>query len=232
MGATLASGMEADAAIMYNPDPNRSVQILNTIVGSTYFVQSNTIGIDIDGVNGDDFRLIAELSQSQFTSNTAVTSFAFVAKARFRGILGVNRIQSIGPTGHIARLNYGDAINGARDFAFGDGSFAEATSFLASNGEGGDNFTENWANGQTGFIGLHILYVSDVHYGWARIELIITSVTGGQGDVSFRVIDLAYESDANTGLTAGAIPEPSSLGMLAMGATGLYALRRRRKDEE
>jgi hypothetical protein len=38
--------------------------------------------------------------------------------------------------------------------------------------------------------------------------------------------DFAYE-DSGAGILAGAIPEPSSLGLLALGATGLLARRRR-----
>lgn len=56
-------------------------------------------------------------------------------------------------------------------------------------------------------------------YGWAQISF----TAGGPGSV----VSFAYE---NTGapIAAGAVPEPSSLSMLALGALGLTQMRRRR----
>jgi hypothetical protein len=42
------------------------------------------------------------------------------------------------------------------------------------------------------------------------------------------LVDYAFESDAGVGIAAGAgIPEPTSLGLLAVGAAGLVARRRK-----
>ena len=56
-------------------------------------------------------------------------------------------------------------------------------------------------------------------FGWARISI----AAAGNGNI----VDWAYE---NTGasITAGAVPEPSSLGLLAAGTAGLAQWRRRR----
>lgn len=59
------------------------------------------------------------------------------------------------------------------------------------------------------------------NFGWMRM----TTNTGGGGTV----IDWAYESTPGVAIAAGAIPEPSSLACLAMGALGLASLRRRQK---
>jgi hypothetical protein len=58
------------------------------------------------------------------------------------------------------------------------------------------------------------------NYGWMRL----TTQAGGGGSV----VDWAYESTPGTGIAAGAVPEPSALSCLALGAFGLSTLRRRK----
>ena len=58
------------------------------------------------------------------------------------------------------------------------------------------------------------------NYGWFRLE--VNTTTGG------KIVDWAYESTPGASISAGAVPEPSALGFLAMGAAGLTGLRRRR----
>ncbi|RYD37805.1 MAG: PEP-CTERM sorting domain-containing protein [Verrucomicrobiaceae bacterium] len=58
-----------------------------------------------------------------------------------------------------------------------------------------------------------------VMYGWAELEL----TAGAPGNL----VSFAYENNGEP-IAAGAIPEPSSLGLLALGSLGLSQLRRRR----
>lgn len=63
---------------------------------------------------------------------------------------------------------------------------------------------------------------TDKHYGWVRAT----------GDASGAVLTLnewGYESDVNTAIEAGAVPEPSSLALLALGACAMGSYRRRQK---
>lgn len=60
------------------------------------------------------------------------------------------------------------------------------------------------------------------NYGWFRMTTGTAAAGGGT------VVDWAYESVPETGIIAGAVPEPSSLACLALGAVGLSTLRRRK----
>ena len=64
----------------------------------------------------------------------------------------------------------------------------------------------------------------DVRYGWARVD--VTSAGNGTATL----YSFAYQGVANTPIVAGAIPEPTSLALLAAGGGGLALLRRRRRD--
>lgn len=79
-----------------------------------------------------------------------------------------------------------------------------------------------WDNDSTAFAGFRFLNASGVHYGWvrARIEETSNQIT---------IFDYAYESLADTRITAGAVPEPATLGLVLLAAGAAATLRRARR---
>lgn len=84
----------------------------------------------------------------------------------------------------------------------------------------------------TNFVGFRFLNESDglTHFGWASLLVGATLNTAGRS-----VGEIWYESQANTGILVGdtgaaATPEPSSAALLAVGAAGLLAIRRRQQS--
>lgn len=85
----------------------------------------------------------------------------------------------------------------------------------------GNNPNSQFDSVTDAYIGLSFPINAVNHYGWIRVD--VDNAAG-----TFLIKDWAYESVPGAGITAGAIPEPSTLGLLAAGALGVSALRRRK----
>ena len=71
------------------------------------------------------------------------------------------------------------------------------------------------------FLGLRFIIGGHTNYGWVEIAEV-------PDDVSFVTIaGYAYETAPDTEILAGLVPEPNALGLLALGAAGVTAMRRR-----
>jgi hypothetical protein len=82
-----------------------------------------------------------------------------------------------------------------------------------------------WVGATNAFLGMTVNVGQDFHFGWVRLSV----------DENLGIVfqDLAIESEPNVSIAAGAgaVPEPGSLGLLALGAAGLAAWRKRRGVE-
>lgn len=127
----------------------------------------------------------------------------------------------------------GSNAQNARNFLSGVGISAGAGT-LASNARivaarfSGSDFG-SFQSGKYGFVGFADQVSPGVtNYGWLKVDFI------KQGDVPhiLEVLAWGFETTANQAIAAGATPEPGTmaLGILAAGAAGVVALRRRRKQ--
>lgn len=113
--------------------------------------------------------------------------------------------------GYASALQNGDLI---------DASTTAGGPFQASMAYGGNNPSAEFNNVDGAFIGLEFPINATSHFGWVRV-----SIDNAAG--TFVINDWAYNDVPGEGLRAGQIPEPGTLGLLAAGAAGLAAMRRR-----
>ena len=208
-GAALAMAPTADATVIYS--------------GSSGFTNipinwSSYLYIDVDGMAaGSSSFPGADLSFSHWASSTTSTSTSY--RALYLGFNGQNASMVQGASG-IARLGSGIPVNPAAVFA----SASYLAGYFHSMTTGGSSTTSygSWASGGTGFVGFRFENNGNTYYGWARLDI-------DSGDLDGEVVDYAYEDNPNTAILTGAVPQPSSLSLLAMGTIGLAVLRRRRR---
>lgn len=123
--------------------------------------------------------------------------------------------------GFNAGLNYASALDAG---FMVDAASAGGGVFAASLAYGANNPNAEFNDADGDFIGIAFPINAVTHYGWMRVE--IDNAAG-----KFVVKDWAYEDVPGAGIATGdglPIPEPGTLGLLAAGAAGLTALRRRR----
>lgn len=130
-----------------------------------------------------------------------------------------------GYLGQIAGANVG-GFNYAANLA--SGAFVSTQAFVSNFAFLADNngFPNSEFVNVGGFVGFQFDIGSGTQYGWMRVTSAADAPTN-----TFTVVDYAF-ADAGEAIFAGqtsAIPEPTSLGLLALGGLGVLASRRRKK---
>jgi hypothetical protein len=123
------------------------------------------------------------------------------------------------PGTYASLLHGGELIDGSRtDYV--SGSNVILSGAVGIPGVGGESYGEFY--GQSGYAGLkfNLSGESGFHYGYALLQ-------DPPGDLT--VISITYETQQNLGVVTPALPEPGSLALLAAGAAGVLALRRRKQ---
>ncbi len=77
----------------------------------------------------------------------------------------------------------------------------------------------------SGYLGVCFALADGDHYGWIQVRL---PIEGGPfpGEFTPVVAGWAYETRVNTPILAGAVPEPSAMGLLTLGGLLLFGRRR------
>jgi hypothetical protein len=164
-----------------------------------------SVSFNIDAFGYNDFSVL----------NTSGGGPYGVGTVQFRGLTGYGATDlsnaAKGSTYYVRSFDAGDLIGPDNPNAQETGSVGVVSlgTFVDPNKYGGLKFT-----GGDGMI----------HYGWVRFQTNTSS--SSTTDRTVTVFDFAYETAPDTSIEAGAVPEPASLGLLAIGA-GALAFRRR-----
>jgi MYXO-CTERM domain-containing protein len=159
-------------------------------------------------------------------------AFSFASHAGSAAARGNHGLSIMNTGGDVNRLVSGAVITSGRLFKGGyyAGRFEEfrtawysASRFRTARGL--------WGRNTTAFAGLRFQSAGQPHLGWVRVRLQDTNSDGWADTVT--AVDWAYNSVAGAPILAGdagATPEPSTkaMALLALGAAGVLALRRRR----
>ncbi len=164
-------------------------------------------------------------------SETRLTGFSTPNNANFRGSIYATheQLQFVATFGSAIEMMYpGDPVNSGLNFWAGAYFFVRSSLI---NSTSTNNTSGLWtADNQRGFFGFRFVLENDSAsglpadsfvYGWGEMERI--SASAG------RLLQWAYD-DTGAPIGVGVIPEPGTLGLLALGAAGLAALRKRRNE--
>ncbi len=216
-GAVLTLGTAAAEAVAIKTTPGAPITV----------TPNNFFSLDIDGDSNIDFYLGISNYSTVKASGTFIANSAYVTGAYYySGSANPNNFsnQIAGDyTSTVPKaLNLPGGISISSSLSATGLTFANLAFYGFSKTSGmSTGTTFNTGNFGRGFLGVSFEISDDYHFGWVDVEV--------NGDISqLTIYGWGYETVAGEGIETP-IPEPATLLTLAMGAAGLYALRRNRK---
>lgn len=207
LSAMAYGAQEADADLVYF-HPGYAITISTNSPG--------TANWDVDFAGGADFQLAA----SAF-GNISLRSFGFNGFGLVRlpadNFLNNAAARNLAPG--FEQLPIGPGLS--TPYLFGTSGSRIIVSADAVN----TNSAIGFSAGGDNYIGFQFNSSSPL-YGWARIEIDLGNA--GVGDETLTIAEWAYE-DSGGDILVGAVPEPSSFALMAAGAAGVLAWKRRRR---
>jgi MYXO-CTERM domain-containing protein len=201
--AAAASAPQAVAAIVYSGPLSTQLTVPNPSANAS-------VGLNVDGVGGDDFILSYVSSARSFTVSAPLTEPGTVAI-----VFPTTNAVSYALGAHVTAAVYGNSTSYLlRDYYLDVGNFSP---------------------GSTGYIGFKLASGADFKYGWIGVTLPSTDASGQ----SLLINGWAYENTVNTAIAAGdtvtsSVPDAPSaavtgLAALSLGAAGLARRRANRQ---
>jgi len=185
---------------------NAAIHHTDLGAGVTLDTDGETFNIDFDG-GGAEFSILFN------TYTNVVGILAQSANASWRGDASLTTWGS----GGVSALNNGDEVNAGT-------KWGQKTN--ANTGNLAMYYSSAWYGGYfrgttNKYLGVKFNIGTDTVYGWIQVQV-------PDADASKAIITgYAYNDDDGGSITAGAIPEPGSLALLALGAAGLAAWRKK-----
>jgi len=223
----LSAAPSAEAEIIYTPS-NTPMAIAQTNQG----IALTSLDLNNDGVPDFSFAMSSTLRFFSTTVIATTTHVKFLLKV-VPGQTGNEAVQGQqAPTA--SAVPAGVKIGPQEKFAPGD-------LYMAIKSCGISRCTRSsgtWPKVGYAYVGLKFLIDGQVHYGWARVKFPYPGLIGyGEPNYYPSIYGYAYESTPNqpivTGQTSGTAQQttsastPASLGMLAVGASGVNLWRGR-----
>ncbi len=201
--AAASAPAKADIIIHYPGNEN------STGLNSPLFFKMTADGASKNST-GADFQLWNSWSTSAGIPYYAAAGVIPLMWSRYF-VVGVGPFSSL-----VARLGAGEEVGYPRAFATSSGTLADHYYGIG-----------NWQALGQGYIGVSFPDAAgNTLYGWIDITI--------ESDYRVTLTRWAYEDEGNPILTGAGptVPEPSSLTLMALGASGLAILRRRRRQNQ
>ena len=203
----------SNAAIVY---VNAGNTLLPDPIATDTFFGIYPYDLNSDGVS--DLRFAVRAGTSEFNPSRAVVIAANQVGSAV-GVIG----QTIDSYPYADRLAAGALIDGSSGFLVLTQQAANPASMAF--GQGYPNSQWAFAGSNSGYLGVRFNIGSAEHFAWMRLTVEPESSATPR---AITVHEWAFEDAPGIGIETGAVPEPSALGLLALGSVGLSARRRRK----